>query len=105
MESIRVDATFLQQFIGHTVRIIAQVKQVTGNSFVAESNGTVQFTSDADTSELTQGHWYEIVGIVQKDLGISALQWFDFGDKFNAAAATKLVEVVHRLPELYYSAD
>lgn len=102
MESIRVDATLLMQFTGHTVRIIGKGKHVTGNSFVLESNGSIQCSYDADTRNMIEGNWYEIVGLVQKDLTVKALQWFDFGREFNGAAATKLVEIVHRLPELYY---
>lgn len=104
MESLRIDATMLGQTTSKTVRIIGQLKSLDGAAAVLDSNGTVQVaSSSSNTEQLVVDHWYEIIGVVQKDLSVNALQWFDFGTEFNGKASRKLVEVVNRLPELYHS--
>lgn len=104
MESLRVDATLLAQSSNKTVRIIGQLKSLdTGNSSASlDSNGLISVSSSSNTDELVVDNWYEVIGVVQKDLSVNVLQWFDFGKDFNGNAAKKLVEVVHRVPELYH---
>lgn len=105
MESIRIDATMLAQTMGKTVRIIGQVKSIDAGSSkaVIESNGTVTVAGDIDMSDLKTGNWYEFIGLVQENLEVRALQKFDFGSNINANAVKKMVEVVHRVPELFQS--
>lgn len=105
MESLRVDATLLAQSSNKTVRIIGQLKSLdtTNSSASLDSNGLISVSSSSNTDDLVVDNWYEVIGVVQKDLSVNVLQWFDFGKDFNANAAKKLVEVVHRVPELYHS--
>lgn len=104
MESIRVDATRLSDTRGKTVRVIGQVKSFDASSGSGniDSNGIVSFTYKSGDA-LMVGCWYELIAIVQQDLTLNILQSFDFGTEFNANAAIKLVDVVHRLPELFQS--
>jgi hypothetical protein len=103
MESIRVDATRLAEVIGKTVRVIGQLKSLDGeNAGQLDSNGQISFTSNSDTL-FEIDHWYEVIAIVKPDLSLNILQSFDFGTKFNAHAANKLIEVIHKHPELYHS--
>jgi hypothetical protein len=103
MESIRIDATMLAQTMGKTVRIIGLVKSIDEGSgkAVLEANGTVTVCGDIDMSDLKVDNWYEFIGLVQESMEITALQKFDFGTNINATAVQKMVEVVHRVPELF----
>lgn len=105
MESLRVDATLLAQSSNKTVRIIGQLKSVdtTDSSATIDSNGLINVSSASNMDNLVVDNWYEVIGVVQKDLSVNVLQWFDFGKEFNSNAAKKLVEIVHRVPELYHS--
>lgn len=102
METIRVDATRLSDTTSKTVRIIGLIKSFdsTTGSGNLDANGSVAFTCK-NGDELIATHWYELIAIVQQDLSLNILQSFDFGTEFNANAANKLVDVVHRLPELF----
>lgn len=108
MESARIDATLLSQFTGQTVRICGPVTSVgidaSGNCTLT-ANGPITVSTDALQPEV--GHSYEVVGLVQQDLSVRALQWFDCGpsEKFNAVAAGRLVDIANRLPELYRSSS
>lgn len=103
MESIRIDATMLAQTMGKTVRIIGLVKSIDEGSgkAVLEANGTVTVCGDIDMSDLKVDNWYEFIGLVQESMEITALQKFDFGTNINATAVQKMIEVVHRVPELF----
>lgn len=104
MESLRVDATLLGQSTSKTVRIIGKLNSIdSGSSGTINSNGTINITSATDMNNLTVDNWYEILGKVQKDLSVNVLEFFDFGKDINENAVKKLVEVVHRVPELYSS--
>lgn len=107
METLRVDATILSTANTKTVRVIGQLKSLNGdNSGTIDSNGVIKINSSVDLSNMKVGHWYEVIGVVKHDdLSINVFQFFDFGDDehFNEKAAMKLIDVVHRIPELYYS--
>ena len=104
MISIRVDATMLSQNVSKTIRIIGQLKSINenDNSGILDSNGTVNFQIDNNFNELLINNYYEFIAIVKPDLSIKVLQTFNFGDNLNINAVNKMVEVVHKIPELYY---
>lgn len=66
-----------------------------------DANGEIAL-QNADSYNLIVDNYYEIIGLVQKDLSVSILQAFDLGHDFNMKAATKLVEIVHKFPEIYH---
>ncbi|ODV86057.1 hypothetical protein CANARDRAFT_175789 [[Candida] arabinofermentans NRRL YB-2248] len=107
MESIRVDATLLQQFKRKTVRIIGKLISKSSNNAILNSNGNVElkFTHQNQLLDsLIIDHWYECIGMVDDDdLSIKVIQCIDFGTEINEKAVLKVVELSHKVPELFYT--
>ncbi|KAG7866016.1 hypothetical protein KL918_004005 [Ogataea parapolymorpha] len=108
MESIRVDASIISQFTKKTVRVIGKLidKSTGAGTAIVQCNGSIQLkfqNQQALLESLTLNNWYECIGIVDTDNSVKVIQIIDFGDQISEPAVTKLVEMSHKVPELFYT--
>lgn len=102
--NIRIDATLLQSHQGKLVRIIGKCESFDSNSSVGtlSSNGPVNLTFTAGDI-LVPGKNYEIIGKVShNNLTVNVYSVVGLSDNVNLEVAQKLVQFVHKVPELYY---
>lgn len=103
--SIRVDATRLQQFQGKVVRVIGRCDAFDTSDMRGklESNGSIPIKSPSQA--LDAGKNYEIIGRIGSgdDLAIQVYTMTELSDNLNLDVAKKLVDFVHKVPELFYT--
>ncbi|KAG7191646.1 uncharacterized protein KQ657_002915 [Scheffersomyces spartinae] len=103
--SIRVDATRLQQFQGKVVRVMGRCELFNTNDMRGklESNGPIPIKSPSQILEA--GKNYEIIGRIGSgdDLTVQVYTMTELSDDFNLEVAKKLVDFVHKVPELFYT--
>ncbi|KAH3669434.1 hypothetical protein OGAPHI_001555 [Ogataea philodendri] len=108
MESIRVDASNIAQFTNKTVRVIGKLVDKSSNqgTAVVQANGSVELRFKNQQTLLESmllNNWYETIGIVDADNTVKVIQIIDFGSQISEAAVTKLVELSHKVPEIFYT--
>ncbi|KAG7822980.1 hypothetical protein KL909_003583 [Ogataea angusta] len=108
MESIRVDASIISQFTKKTVRVIGKLidKSTGAGTATVQCNGSIQLkfqNQQALLESLLLNNWYECIGIVDTDNSVKVIQIIDFGDQISEPAVTKLVEMSHKVPQLFYT--
>lgn len=102
--NIRIDATLLQSHQGKLVRIIGKCENFDSNSSAGtlSSNGPVNLTF-AGGDILVPGKNYEIIGKVSSNnVTVNVYSVIELSDNVNLEVAQKLVQFVHKVPELYY---
>ncbi|GME89880.1 unnamed protein product [[Candida] boidinii] len=116
METVRVDATLLQQYTGRTIRIIGKLEDINyqSNKLTINSNGKVILNINDSQLDLIKngknnnnksiniGTFIEIIGFINNDLTIKVIQFFDFGDNLNEDVLNKLTTYIHKVPELFH---
>ncbi|KAK9477737.1 replication factor A protein 3 [Lipomyces japonicus] len=99
----RVNAQHLDKFKGQHVRLVGRVTGSTGTATTTfDANGSVTVTSASADREFEQGHVYEVIGIVQPDLSIKAIDGFDWGTNVNLENVNGLVELSQAHREIFF---
>ncbi|KAK6536485.1 hypothetical protein TWF281_000717 [Arthrobotrys megalospora] len=98
----RVNASYLSNFTGQTVRIAGKVIQVQGGSATIDAQGTVAIQLDADTNVKTVGNVVEVIGKVNNDQSIKEFVSSDFGADVDLNAIEAVVQATHTYRELFY---
>lgn len=101
---IRIDAPLVGSHQGKIVKIAGKVLAYDhlSNTATIDSNGPIQFSLNP-SQELEVNKIYEIIGKVStSSLEVNAYSVIRLSDNFNLLVALKLVEYVHKVPELYY---
>lgn len=102
--SIRIDATLLQQYQGKLVRLMGKCESYdpSSNTATLSCNGTINLICNPDESFVVDKN-YEIIGKVgTNDTSVFILSAIELSDNLNMDVVKKLVEYVHKVPELYY---
>ena len=102
--NIRIDASLLLANQGKLVRIIGKCESYDGSSNTAtlNSNGTIPLSLQNDS--LVVGKNYENIGkCSSNNLGDNVYSVIELSDNINLDVAQKLVNYVHKVPELFYS--
>ncbi|KAK6459436.1 replication factor A protein 3 [Scheffersomyces xylosifermentans] len=102
--NIRVDATLVAQHQGKLVRIIGKCESYDSDSLTATiiSNGSISLTLQ-EGEVLKVGKIYEIIGKVStSDYKVNVYNVIELSDNVNLEVAQKLVQYVHKVPELFY---
>lgn len=107
LQSIRIDATYLQQSAKKTVRVLGLLKsyEQSSKSCTLDSNGPITIRFSNDRGDLSSGNWYECIGIVQDDLSIKCIDFLNMGNNLNEKSVLKVVELSHKFPELFYDGE
>lgn len=101
--SIRVDAPLVPEYQGKIVRIIGKCELFDSGSSraILHANGKVDLAVNNTTFEINKN--YEIIGKVATDSAtVLVLSAVELSDNVNLDVASKLVQYVHKVPELYY---
>lgn len=102
--SIRVDAKLVPLHKGKIVRIIGkcQLYDAASHSAMLDSNGPLDVVLNPGEL-LTVNHNYELIAKVSPDAtAVRVLSTIELSDNLDFAVAAKLVEYVHKVPELYF---
>lgn len=96
--NIRIDAPLLSSHQGKLVRIIGKCTSPTA----LESNGPVAL-STTNIDPLIPGKFYEIIGKVSpNNPSVNVYSVLQLSDNVNMDMVSKLVQYVHKVPELFY---
>ncbi|KAG7666090.1 uncharacterized protein J8A68_000346 [[Candida] subhashii] len=104
--NIRIDATLLQANQGKLVRIIGKCESFDRHSNIATliSNGPITLEIPMEINmEITKN--YEIIGKVSSNssnLNVHVFSVIELSDNLNLDVAQKLVQYVHKVPELFF---
>jgi len=97
----RVNASLRQSFTGQTVRMIAKVVQVRGESALVDASGQVEVHLNK-MSNLQEGHAVELIGKIMPDLSLTILTSIDFGTTIDFPTVDALVNISHQHKDLFY---
>ncbi|KAG9252880.1 replication factor A protein 3 [Emericellopsis atlantica] len=100
IEAPRVTARLLDNFIGRHVRIVGQVIELRGDQAVINSDGAVTILLNRD-AHLSQNGGAQIIGKVNPDLSIKALNSVNLGDNVDYKLYGMVVEVTHKFPQIF----
>lgn len=100
--SIRIDASLLQENEGKIVRIMGSCQSfdAPARHALLEANGTVNLKLVSDET-LTVGKNYEIIGKVGDGQLVQTYSLVELSDNVNLQMASKLVQYIKKVPELY----
>ncbi|BEJ18208.1 hypothetical protein CspHIS471_0704850 [Cutaneotrichosporon sp. HIS471] len=92
----RVNSRYLSEHRGQTVRLVAKVTRLVGETATIEASdgGEIAVHLPRDI-HLTEGAFFEIVGSVKEDLTVRALTSFALGDNIDMKAVNAVVEFGH----------
>ncbi|KAK6516773.1 hypothetical protein TWF506_006662 [Arthrobotrys conoides] len=100
----RVNASYVSNFTGQTVRIAGKVIQIHGGSATIDAQGTVAIHLDAGTHIKTVGNVVEVIGKVNNDQSIKELFSSDFGPNVDLSAIEAVVQATHTYRDIFYDA-
>lgn len=103
METIRINAPLLPQYATKHVRVLGKVLEINQgeNSAVLDSQGQLTIIIESSI-DFAVGDWIDVVGIVQQDFKVRALQCYNTNQSdINAEAAGKMVDLWHKYPQLF----
>ncbi|KLT45676.1 putative single-stranded DNA binding protein 12k chain [Cutaneotrichosporon oleaginosum] len=92
----RVNARYLSEHRGQTVRLVAKVVNLVGDTATVEASdgGEVAVNLSRDM-HLTEGAYFEIIGSVKDDLTVRALTSFALSSPIDMKAVNAVVEFGH----------
>lgn len=105
METARVDAPLVGQYATKHVRVLGKVTSInkSDNSATLDAQGPLNIIVESSI-DFSVGDWIDVVGIVQQDLQVRALQCYNTNQSdMNAEAVAKMVDVWHKYPQLFRS--
>lgn len=105
METIRINAPLLPQYTSKHVRVLGKVtsKDQSSNRATLDSNGPINIIMESSL-DFSVGDWVDIVGIVQQDGHVRALQCYNTNQSdINIDAANMMVDMWHKYPQLFSS--
>ncbi|KAK7206117.1 replication factor A protein 3 [Myxozyma melibiosi] len=98
----RVNAQYLKPFVDRVVRLVGRVTQVSGESAVLDSAGSVTVFGTRDIV-FNEGEIFEVTGRVNADLSIKALDGVNHGTQGNLDNVNAMVDIVQKNKSFYYN--
>ncbi|KAG4304920.1 hypothetical protein PORY_001595 [Pneumocystis oryctolagi] len=97
----RINASFREQFVDQTVRMIVKVKKLKGDTALVDCCGLIQVHLNRD-SNFIEGNAFEIIGKINPDLSVNVLTSINFGKDIDFEAVNSVVQISHKYRELFY---
>lgn len=101
----RVNATVLQLYVGHTVRLVGKVSDAKAGKVTLLSSDNQNITvTTKDTNSYTKGSIHEVIGKVEQDGEGFALEEYNqtkFSDNFAMDVLEDYLQVTHAFPKIF----
>ncbi|KAF8246345.1 replication factor A protein 3 [Wilcoxina mikolae CBS 423.85] len=97
----RINASYLEKFVNHTVRIVGKVTKLQGENAVIDASGLITLHLTRD-DRLTIGNGVELVGKVLPNLKVKVLTSWDIGPDVDYNVTDAVVDATHRYKQLFY---
>lgn len=101
IQTPRILAPHLQKFQHKIVRVTGKVVQLRGETAVIDAGGNIDVILTRDC-HLTENQGVEIVGKVDQNLHIKALQSTPLGPSVDYESVAAVVNATHRYKEIFY---
>lgn len=105
METARINAPLLPQYATKHIRVLGKVTEINQgeNTAVLDCQGPLNIIVESSI-DFSVGDWIDVVGIVQQDFQVRALQCYNTNQSdINADAVGKMVDLWHKYPQLFYN--
>ncbi|ROT38887.1 replication factor A protein 3 [Sodiomyces alkalinus F11] len=96
----RINAQYLDSYVGRNVTIVGKVTQLRGESAILDADGPITAMLNRD-SHLSNGNAAQIIGKVNPDLSIKVLTSKDLGTGVDLKLASAVVEATHNFKPLF----